>query len=342
MNLQNRADERFSHIIRSSKLSEELNNLLEEPSLNTRSIVPAEGIGDTINPTRIKELLENPNSFDLQRSEDVVIDSHLRPVLEIKNNNINVNEVKLNYWKNILEPLKDNLPSVIQSIGRIGLKREVNLFSPATGWLISDDIIITNRHVAEFFAYQKGTEFIFKQDFFDNDYEVCIDFLKEIDRKEKSEFEISEILYIEPKNSFDIAFLRIKWNNNNSTFKPLVLSDNIEQDQTVATIGYPGRNHYTKIREAQIKIFGNIFNVKRLALGEIDSVDLKNGLLLHDCSTLVGNSGSPIIDLESGKVLGLHFSGRELISNFAITANILKDRLNLITKKRRSYVKNFI
>jgi V8-like Glu-specific endopeptidase len=38
----------------------------------------------------------------------------------------------------------------------------------------------------------------------------------------------------------------------------------------------------------------------------------------HDASTLGGNSGSCVIDLDGGKVLGLHFSGRYRRSNKAV------------------------
>ena len=41
-------------------------------------------------------------------------------------------------------------------------------------------------------------------------------------------------------------------------------------------------------------------------------------MILHDCSTLGGNSGSPLIDLETHKVIGLHFGGIEKNANFAI------------------------
>ena len=38
----------------------------------------------------------------------------------------------------------------------------------------------------------------------------------------------------------------------------------------------------------------------------------------HDCSTLGGNSGSPVVDLETHQVIGLHFGGRFGVRNYAV------------------------
>ncbi|MFE3993398.1 hypothetical protein ACFXPW_17175 [Streptomyces goshikiensis] len=38
----------------------------------------------------------------------------------------------------------------------------------------------------------------------------------------------------------------------------------------------------------------------------------------HDCSTLGGNSGSPVFDLADHRVLGLHYGGRYGLGNFAV------------------------
>ena len=40
--------------------------------------------------------------------------------------------------------------------------------------------------------------------------------------------------------------------------------------------------------------------------------------LAHDCSTLGGNSGSTLIDVEAETVLGLHFEGYYLVANYAV------------------------
>jgi endonuclease G len=80
------------------------------------------------------------------------------------------------------------------------------------------------------------------------------------------------------------------------------------------------------------EIFGNIYNKKRLAPGQITGS--QSTRLLHDCSTLGGNSGSAIVDLKSGQAVGLHFAGRFLEANFAVPAHVVAERLDAVTRGR--------
>jgi endonuclease G len=43
-------------------------------------------------------------------------------------------------------------------------------------------------------------------------------------------------------------------------------------------------------------------------------------VLAHDCSTLGGNSGSAVLDITTGDVVGLHFAGEYLTANYAVPA----------------------
>src|SRR5258708_39179947 len=71
-------------------------------------------------------------------------------------------------------------------------------------------------------------------------------------------------------------------------------------------------------------IFGKIYNKKRLAPGGITSVE--EARILHSCTTLGGNSGSAVIDLDTGEALGLHFSGSFLATNYAVRSDVAKQR----------------
>ena len=74
-------------------------------------------------------------------------------------------------------------------------------------------------------------------------------------------------------------------------------------------------------------IFGDVYGRKRIAPGFVKS--LIGAELSHDCTTLGGNSGSPVIDIETGLVVGLHKSGVFLKSNGAVAGGSLGD---LVTK----------
>ena len=43
-----------------------------------------------------------------------------------------------------------------------------------------------------------------------------------------------------------------------------------------------------------------------------------------------GNSGSVVIDLDSGKAIGLHFSGSFLTTNYAVRADVVKQLLDRV------------
>ena len=73
------------------------------------------------------------------------------------------------------------------------------------------------------------------------------------------------------------------------------------------------------------RIYGKVYNKKRLAPGGVTRME--DALLWHNCTTLGGNSGSVVFDLNSGQALGLHFSGSFLVTNYAVRADVVKKLL---------------
>ena len=57
-----------------------------------------------------------------------------------------------------------------------------------------------------------------------------------------------------------------------------------------------------------------------LGYGYIESYGENVQALTHDISTLGGNSGSAVIDLYTGDVVGLHFAGMQRVANYAVPA----------------------
>jgi hypothetical protein len=93
----------------------------------------------------------------------------------------------------------------------------------------------------------------------------------------------------------------------------------------VAVIGYPFKDGFRNPLFTDT-IFNDIYGVKRAAPGEITGIGTDR--LFHDCSTLGGNSGSPVLSMESGGVIGIHYSGEFLYRNEAVDGASLLDFIN--------------
>src|SRR5262249_1075036 len=52
---------------------------------------------------------------------------------------------------------------------------------------------------------------------------------------------------------------------------------------------------------------------------------MERGSSTHDCTTLGGNSGSVLLDLENGVAVGLHYAGLYQENNFAVPASVLTE-----------------
>jgi hypothetical protein len=95
-------------------------------------------------------------------------------------------------------------------------------------------------------------------------------------------------------------------------FEPLTLtlaSDAVTADRRdVCVIGCPDADPFATDAERN-SIFKGVFDVKRVQPGQVNRVLMDGVLLGHSCSTLRGNSGSPVIDLATNQVIGVHLRG---------------------------------
>jgi glutamyl endopeptidase len=90
----------------------------------------------------------------------------------------------------------------------------------------------------------------------------------------------------------------------------------------VAAIGYPsgGLAHYDPAEV--VRLFGDRLDIKRLAPGTITAVH--GDRIDHDCTTLGGSSGSPLVDLATGAVVGVHYGGAgRFLTNWAAPSRAL-------------------
>lgn len=256
-----------------------------------------------------------------------------RPSLLIQNGDIERPESKV--WKNRLDTNIGNILNSIPSVGRIELIGHSTYDWVGTGWLYEDTgLLITNRHVAELFIREKNGQLRFKQNLEGKTIKSYIDFKEEYKVDEDVTFKIKDIVYMASEDVPDVAILEVKTTNEDDLALPFGLSistNHSNLDSLVFTIGYPAKDSRIKDSSLMEKIFKNVYDVKRFAPGKLTDNSNYEYEYHHDCSTLGGNSGSPLIDLESGEVVGLHFAGTYRKYNWAVQNNHLNNLLNSLT-----------
>lgn len=189
------------------------------------------------------------------------------------------------------------------SVGRI----DSGAGSLGTGFLVQSRFIATNRHVALGLIEQStvGPGAVIR---FGLEDEAAIDL---------DTVPIRALAALH--DTLDVALVELEDDGRQRT--PLVVSTSApSKEQPVATIGYPfpdGDRNPLFVED----LFAPPMGVQRVAPGDIE--DVVNGFVWHDCSTLGGNSGSPVLDRATGEVVGLHFDGSFLTTNKAVAASDL-------------------
>ena len=118
-----------------------------------------------------------------------------------------------------------------------------------------------------------------------------------------------------------MALLRITGDDLPSAL-PLAAAE-AEADQLVALIGYPAYDSRND-PDDQARYFRDLYEVKRFAPGLVMQALGGRRALTHDCTSLGGNSGSPLISLADGTVVGLHFAGQYGVANSAVGVETLR------------------
>jgi endonuclease G len=258
-----------------------------------------------------------------------------RPVLAIVRNaaRIVITDPESRVWKDRLQRAAASITKAAQAVGRIEVEGH-DLAWLGTGWLVRPDVIVTNRHVASEFGRRNGTNFVFKQGLTGRTMRASVDFLEEIGRPESLSFKLEQILHIEGPDGPDLAFLRVTPAAGQRLSTPIALfAGTASESDLVAVIGYPARDSRIPDQPLMDQIFGNVYDKKRLAPGQLTQADRQT--VLHDCSTLGGNSGSVVLSLQSGEAVGLHFAGRFLQANFAVPSLVVAERLDTVTRGAR-------
>jgi V8-like Glu-specific endopeptidase len=230
-------------------------------------------------------------------------------------------------WE-ILEQVRASIEENLQSVGRIEVTgHPAGMNWIGTGFLVAKDVVMTNRHVAKEFCRMK-TAATWE---FEPGMTARIDYNEQFGSTKSAEFAIKSVIGVH--SLYDMALFKVapKSSGGAKSPKPLSIASKVaktKEQRKVYVVGYPASDSRRNDPEEMRRIFNNIYDVKRLQPGEVMSIETTKALFSHDCSTLGGNSGSCVIDIESNQVIGLHFSGSYLESNRAVALwKLTKDPL---------------
>ena len=290
-------------------------------------------------PVGSRHLESLPVAGAASRSLETIVLRTGRPVLAIVKDQarLEFTDAASEVWRTRLTAAADHVRRAAQAVGRIDVVGHTQLQWVGTAWIVAPGIVVTNRHVASEFSRLSGNRFVFRRGASGTMMGASVDFLREMDRDERFVLPVAEVLYIEDEDGPDVALLRIDGVDTGPSRSAIPLARHAGADQQIAVIGYPARDSRIPDQPLMHAIFGEVYDAKRLAPGQVIGVNAE--VLQHDCSTLGGNSGSVLIDLSSGAAVGLHFAGRFLEANFAVPAPIVADRVDRVLSRRPRPVK---
>ena len=263
--------------------------------------------------------LDEEEQFGLEK----VIDLDFRPSHLIKQGWFTTFEGEEFRYLSEVDEVKNRIRTAIQAVGRIDIPRPSNLDKYCgTGFIIGKNLVVTNRHVAQEFVNGVGKQRLTIKPWMSPEFDTKHEF----GSPDVPGFAITDCVMVHPY--WDMALFKADLPDIKPLrFSLLPPSELLEHD--IVVIGYPAFNKFTsdKIRE----IFNSNDRVKQIAPGKVrvrkepitskwlKRLGVRNvDALAHDASTMPGNSGSLVLDINSGHVAGLHFAGEYLVENYAV------------------------
>jgi S1-C subfamily serine protease len=197
-------------------------------------------------------------------------------------------------------PFLAKAPSLTAAVGRIDSLRMGRQIG--TGFLVAPNLVVTNRHVLDALSF--GTMVLDKgqaQILFGMEFGGFAD--------TKAILRVAGV-----HDSADLSLLEIEPPDGRA---PLAFGDGPTVGDQVVAVGYPANDPFRNPFFVPL-LFGDKFGVQRAAPGEVSELGPES--VYHDCSTLGGNSGSPLVSMATGKVVGVHREGTFMFRNGAVDA----------------------
>ena len=270
----NTLKDRVSNILKEKELKQALLNWLAAPHGGGRR-----GMGPASPDMRdyIATYDSHPPGPGITQVEQIVI-RFGRPVLTVKDNSFDTAALSANdasrWWQARLDESRPHIERNIPAVGRINLRNDPTYTWVGTGWLVAPDVVVTNRHVAEVFSTKNGDgSYSLRRNFRKQQILPSIDFRMEYESDALNEFPIETVLHIEEPDGPDIALVRLTTAGASAKAQlsqPVSLSLGAPASgMRVGVIGYPGQNSQIPDPDEVRNIFGDIYDVKRLAPGAV-------------------------------------------------------------------------
>lgn len=284
-------------------------------------------------------------------AEAIIETDGSRPTLRLADDGtlvgLDEDRTQLGQWDEETKQFAAEIATVARSVGRIDLDGR----HKGTGWVITDNLILTNRHVLQALADQDDDgRWQFKGS-------ATITFDAEPDESRTQSFALSPTVVAAgdspiPTTMLDFAlfdFAVLECGSPDGLPPALSLesdADKLFVDRPVYTVGYPARPG-TGSYESEVleRLFAHRYGVKRFAPGLIDQKlggqfgDSERISVGHDATTLGGSSGCCVVDLQNDGhlVAGLHFGGGRGFRNWAHSTARLAESLDGIDIQWREF-----
>lgn len=240
-------------------------------------------------------------------------------------------------WEARLATCREDLRRAIRATARIEIDADGETTLGGTAWLVAPRLMVTNRHVVRTFATRRPDgSAVIGVDRRGVQKRVRVDFVGENDVADAHLVSVERTIPFLAEDGDDvpdIALLQLA--DDVALPDPVAIAESTPQaalDRWVVCIGYPADGDDE--RAVLDDIFGKVFDVKRVAPGIVAATPAAQWYFNHDCSTLEGSSGSLLLDVATGSVVGLHFEGSKRQANYAVRAEHLRETLGPLLEAR--------
>jgi V8-like Glu-specific endopeptidase/subtilisin family serine protease len=258
-----------------------------------------------------------PSDFELESLEVTVL-ANARPIVPFQNGSLNWQAVQTGSdWEGKARNFLEILEAAQAAVGKISVDGEAYTLN-GTCFLARHDLVVVSRQVAESFTSGVGRSEL-----------KMLPGRQALVTLDDGVHTVHSVKLIHPV--LDFAVLQI---DPPSSLRPLIVDGTNPEhylDMDIAVIGFPHRDDRFN-RELQDLTFGANSGEKHVSFGRVRDVHMYEMLgrqalaIVHDASTVAGQSGAPLIDLKSGVVIGVQYASKNLEGNYCVPfAEIGKD-----------------